>query len=225
MRLELYGCVYQGLNDCFRSKINRLIVYLDGLISYSIPQGDKLGYDAQFYDEIYDGNNENGILIDGLGQLTDGIIGQDDYRLTDNDQIGYDWIGWKRSTVNLIFHFDTFRNFTSIRFHTSNFFSHEIYLIHSIIIAHCGNSNQHQIDFLVPDDYTNSSARFIQLSFGDKRSFSSNCLNITLIANNQSQWILISEIQFNSIPTDSLNVTGIFPPKNSISFIQKYLFR
>jgi hypothetical protein len=32
------------------------------LISYSIPQGDKLGYDIQFFDEIYDGNNENGIL-------------------------------------------------------------------------------------------------------------------------------------------------------------------
>ena len=63
MRLELYGCVYQGLDDYFRcSKRNRLILNLDGLISYSIPQGDKLGYDAQFYDEIYDGNNENGIL-------------------------------------------------------------------------------------------------------------------------------------------------------------------
>jgi len=62
MRLELYGCVYQGMKDYFCSKNDRLILNLDGLISYSIPQGDKLGYDAQLYDEIYDGNNENGIL-------------------------------------------------------------------------------------------------------------------------------------------------------------------
>ena len=34
---------------------------LDGLISYSIPQGDKYGYDVQLFDEVYDGENENGI--------------------------------------------------------------------------------------------------------------------------------------------------------------------
>ncbi len=32
------------------------------MISYSIPQGDKRGYNVQFIDEIYDGQNENGIL-------------------------------------------------------------------------------------------------------------------------------------------------------------------
>ncbi|CAF3067249.1 unnamed protein product [Rotaria sp. Silwood2] len=45
MRLELYGCSYE-----------------DGLISYSMPQGDKRGYDVQFFDETYDGQNENGTL-------------------------------------------------------------------------------------------------------------------------------------------------------------------
>jgi len=44
MRLELYGCSYQGP------------------ISYSIPQGDKRSYDIPFIDETYDGYNENGTL-------------------------------------------------------------------------------------------------------------------------------------------------------------------
>jgi hypothetical protein len=36
--------------------------YLDGPISYSIPHGDKRGYDIKFFDETYDGYNENGTL-------------------------------------------------------------------------------------------------------------------------------------------------------------------
>lgn len=44
MRLELYGCAYQGPT------------------SYTISQGDQRGYEAQFLDETYDGQIENGIL-------------------------------------------------------------------------------------------------------------------------------------------------------------------
>lgn len=31
-------------------------------MSYTIPQGDKRGYDVDFIDEIYDGYNDNGTL-------------------------------------------------------------------------------------------------------------------------------------------------------------------
>jgi len=183
---------------------------LDGLISYSIPQGDKRGYNTQFYDEIYDGENENGILKNGLGQLTDGILGENDYRLTDNIQIGYDWIGWKkRLNINLIFYFDTIRNFTSIRIHTSNFFLHDIYLFHSIIIQNCENLNNYQRNFLIPTDYINITSRFIQISLTDNQTFLSNCLNITLNFNNRSKWILISEIEFDSIPINLSNQISI----------------
>ncbi len=41
---------------------NKNYLFLDGPISYSIPQGDKRGYDIQFIDETYDGFNENGTL-------------------------------------------------------------------------------------------------------------------------------------------------------------------
>ncbi|CAF3598743.1 unnamed protein product [Rotaria sp. Silwood1] len=214
MRLELYGCSYQ-----------------DGLISYSIPQGDKRGYDVQFFDETYDGQNENGTLKDGLGQLTDGILAHDDYRLIDNvqgiNQIGYDWIGWKRkssliSYINLVFHFDTIRNFTSIRIHTSNLFTRDIYLFHSIIIKNCEQKNtkyNHQIYFIISNDYINISARFIHISFIDKKTFIiSNCLNVILNFNNRSKWILISEIQFDSI------IININTPKLlTITEINKHL--
>ncbi len=43
-------------------KENGAVVSLDGLIAYSMPQGDKRGYNAQFWDETYDGENDNGTL-------------------------------------------------------------------------------------------------------------------------------------------------------------------
>jgi discoidin domain receptor family protein 2 len=170
---------------------------LDGLISYSIPQGDKRGYDVDFFDKIYDGENENGILKGGLGQLTDGILGTDDYRLADNN-----WIGWKRksSNTNLVFYFDTIRNFTSIRIHTSNLFTHDVSLFQSLIITNCDNKTNHRIELIIPDDYTNITARFIHVYLADQKSLLSNCLDMKLNFNNRSKWILISEIQFDSTP-------------------------
>ncbi|CAF1587743.1 unnamed protein product [Rotaria magnacalcarata] len=198
MRLELYGCSYR-----------------DGLISYSMPQGDKRGFDSQFFDETYDGQNDNGALTDGLGQLTDGIIGHDDYRSMDNSQgigqTGYDWIGWKRkspfvSSINLIFHFDSIRNFTSIHIHTSNLYTRDIYLFHSITITNCQKRStryNHQIYSIISNDYINTSARFIHVAFADRKtSIISNCLNVILTYNNRSKWILISEVQFDSVPID-----------------------
>lgn len=141
------------------------------------------------------------MLIDGLGQLTDGMFGEDDYRVTDHEQIGYDWIGWKnRSNVNLLFYFDTYRNFTSIHLHTSNFFPHHIYLFHSIMVKTCSDRKYYPtMEFIIPQDYTNASARIVEILL-DKNSLLTNCVNVTLIANNRSEWILISEIQFYSNP-------------------------
>ncbi len=168
------------------------------------------------------------MFIDGLGQLTDGILAQNDYRLTDNIQVGYDWIGWKRrsNNISLIFYFDTFRNFTSIRIHTSNFFTHDIYLFHSITIQTCKNLTNHRIDFIISNDYKNTSARFIEISLADKKNFLSNCLNILLTFNNRSKWILISEVQFDSIPSNINNselITTINNPIPTFIGMNSYL--
>ncbi|CAF1648624.1 unnamed protein product, partial [Adineta ricciae] len=197
MRLELYGCSYQ-----------------DGPISYSIPQGDRRGYDVEFLDETYDGYNVNGTLKDGLGQLTDGIVAGDDYRLSDNvqgiGQIGYDWIGWKRksstmSNINMFFYFETVRNITSIRLHTSNLFTRDVYIFNSIVITNCDEKTKAKTFFLIPDDYVNTHARFINISLTPSSRFVTKCVKLTLTFNNRSKWILISEVIFNSVtPTTTI---------------------
>ena len=146
--------------------------------------------------------------LDGLGQLTDGVIAGDDYRLTDNvqgiGQLGYDWIGWRRkasamSNINLTFSFDTVRNVTSIRLHTSNLFTRDIYIFNSIIITSCGDKIPTRTFFLIPDDYVNTRARFINISLTSGSGLVTKCLQLTLTFNNRSKWILISEVVFSSV--------------------------
>jgi len=146
----------------------------------------------------------NFFVLDGLGQLTDGILAGDDYRLSDNvqgiGQIGYDWIGWKRkSSLNLFFYFDTLQNLTSIRLYTSNLFTRDIYIFNSILINNCENKINKTF-LIIPDDYINIQARFINISLNSGYGIRTKCLKITLTFNNRSKWILISEILFDSKP-------------------------
>lgn len=62
-------------------------------------------------------------LFGGLGQLTDGVVGMDDFLLTHEKQVwsGYDYLGWRNDSqgtqghVEMEFVFDRQRNFTSMK--------------------------------------------------------------------------------------------------------------
>lgn len=56
------------------------VVYTDGILSYSMPQGDKRNPEWEFYDSTYDGYWDDE-LQRGLGQLTDGKVGIDNFRM------------------------------------------------------------------------------------------------------------------------------------------------
>lgn len=72
----------------------------------------------------------------GLGQLTDGVIGLDDFLLTRQHNVwpGYDYLGWRNDSlgtqghVEMEFVFDRQRNFTSMKvvcFLFPDFFKHK----------------------------------------------------------------------------------------------------
>ena len=69
MRVEAFGCEYDR-----------------GLLSYSMPQGDKWGSDFELFHWTYDedwGTNDNGVsftLKNGLGSLVDGNHGPSDFK-------------------------------------------------------------------------------------------------------------------------------------------------
>jgi discoidin domain receptor family protein 2 len=52
----------------------------DGIVSYSMPQGDLRGAGWEFFDSTYDGHWD-GELRRGLGQLTDGKVGPDNFKM------------------------------------------------------------------------------------------------------------------------------------------------
>ena len=47
-----------------------------------MPQGDKRGPTYEFYDWSYDGEWRGNHMENGLGSLTDGNLGPDDYKLS-----------------------------------------------------------------------------------------------------------------------------------------------
>lgn len=115
MRVEVYGCPWTT-----------------GIVSYSMPQGDKRGANWEFYDTSYDGHWDGEKLKYGLGQLTDGRIAPDDFKEMfydrDNSQ---GWVGWKNdsrgdSPVEIVFEFDTVREFTGVHIFANNQFSKEV---------------------------------------------------------------------------------------------------
>ena len=76
-----------------------------------------------------------------MGQLTDGVIGQDDFLLTHQYHVwyGYYYVGWKKDSlgpgyVEMEFVFDRPRNFTSMKVRKTGCLK----LIHSFTsIFHC----------------------------------------------------------------------------------------
>ncbi|RVE68684.1 hypothetical protein OJAV_G00095350 [Oryzias javanicus] len=160
MRVELYGCPWH-----------------DGLISYSAPEGQLMmppGYPpASLNDSIYDGTHERRPLFGGLGQLTDGVVGQDDFLLTHEKQVwsGYDYLGWRNDSlgtqgyVEMEFVFDRQRNFTSMKVHSNNLFTRGVKIFSSVscwfkprLIA---NWELEAVTFRTVLDDRNPSARYV----------------------------------------------------------------
>lgn len=64
-------------------------------------------------------------MTEGLGQLTDGVSGLDDFTQTHEYHVwpGYDYVGWRNKStaggyVEITFEFDRIRNFTAMKVHT-----------------------------------------------------------------------------------------------------------
>lgn len=123
MRVELYGCPWN-----------------DGVVSYEMPQGDKRS-SWEFFDASYDGYWDGGELRRGLGQLTDGLIGPDDYKSGYYER-GQGWIGWKNDTrvghpLDIKFEFDRVREFSAVHIFCNNQFTKDVQVINQFIYFFC----------------------------------------------------------------------------------------
>ncbi|XP_067376847.1 discoidin domain-containing receptor 2 [Channa argus] len=195
MRVELYGCLWD-----------------DGLISYSAPEGQPMtqpGYPfASFNDSTYDGVHEKRRLSGGLGQLTDGVIGLDDFLLTRQYNVwpGYDYLGWRNDSlgsqgyVEMEFVFDKQRNFTSMKVHSNNMFSRGVKIFSSVscwfkprLIAAW---EPEPVTFVTVLDDRNPSARYVTVPLNRRTAKSIRCRFVFA-----DVWMMFSEVSFQSVDT------------------------
>uniref|UniRef100_A0A8C7LVT9 Discoidin domain-containing receptor 2 n=1 Tax=Oncorhynchus mykiss TaxID=8022 RepID=A0A8C7LVT9_ONCMY len=191
MRLELYGCPWH-----------------DGLTSYSSPEGQVMmppGYPiASLNDSTYDGAHERGKLSGGLGQLTDGVTGQDDFLVTRQYHVwpGYDYVGWRNGSlgsgyVEMEFVFDKQRNFTSMKVHSNNMFYRGVKIFSSVSCSFkprlIANWETEPVEFRTVLDDRNPSARYVTVPLGRRNAKALRCR-----FHFADVWMMFSEISFQS---------------------------
>ncbi|XP_070532449.1 discoidin domain-containing receptor 2-like [Ptychodera flava] len=205
MRAELYGCPYE-----------------DHLLSYSMPQGG-ISNGVLLTDRIYDGDRISNTLLYGLGQLTDGKYGYDDYQSDVGLGPGYEWVGWNRQLVpnlEIVFHFDSLRNFSSVIFHTNNQYEIDVAMFKSLTVWFSDDGGAYDRTPLVVSkmpDHTHRNARNIKLDLQHNIGKYLKCL-----FEYGDKWLLISEVGFESTDV-SKNYTApppdLFPYEPAIPVV------
>ncbi|XP_026176758.1 discoidin domain-containing receptor 2 [Mastacembelus armatus] len=194
MRVELYGCSWD-----------------EGLISYSAPEGQLMvppGPIASLNDSTYDGTREGRKLSGGLGQLTDGITGLDDFLVTHQHKVwpGYDYLGWRNDSlenpgyVEMEFEFGRQRNFTSMKVHSNNLFSRGVKIFSSVSCwfkPHPKTVEEPDpVTFETVLDDRNPSARYVTVQLNYRVAKSLRCRFFFA-----DLWMMFSEISFQSVDT------------------------
>uniref|UniRef100_A0A4W4EQ84 Discoidin domain-containing receptor 2 n=1 Tax=Electrophorus electricus TaxID=8005 RepID=A0A4W4EQ84_ELEEL len=182
MRVELYGCEW-----------------LDGLVSYNVPLGQQMilyGQNIYLNDSVYDG------AMKGLGQLTDGMCGLDDFTLSHvyNVWPGYDYVGWTNESfpsgyVEIMFEFDRTRNFTTMKVHCNNMFSRRVKVFQKVVCYFRSESDWEPtpVSFSPVMDDVNPSARFVTVAFHNHMASAIKCQY-----HFSDIWMMFSEITFQS---------------------------
>ncbi|XP_064310786.1 discoidin domain-containing receptor 2 isoform X2 [Phalacrocorax carbo] len=189
LRVELYGCVW-----------------LDGLVSYNAPAGQQLilpgGTVIYLNDSVYDGAFGYS-MTEGLGQLTDGVSGLDDFTQTHEYHVwpGYDYVGWHNESttggyVEITFEFDRIRNFTAMKVHCNNMFAKGVKIFKEVQCYFRADTSEWEpsavSSVLVLDD-VNPSARFVTVPLLHRMASAIKCQYYFA-----DTWMMFSEITFQS---------------------------
>ncbi|XP_032679988.1 discoidin domain-containing receptor 2-like isoform X3 [Odontomachus brunneus] len=184
MRVELYGCYWS-----------------DGVVSYSMPQGDKRGNGWEFFDATYDGHWD-GELRRGLGQLTDGKTGPDNFKMGyyDNDRATQGWIGWRNDTrsqpVEIKFEFDKIREFSAVHIYCNNQFTKDVQVFSQVDILFSIGGKYYTgkpITYTYMEDKIFESSRNITIKLHHRVG-----KFVKLRLHFSDRWIMVSEVTFDS---------------------------
>ncbi|XP_052828814.1 discoidin domain-containing receptor 2 isoform X2 [Octopus bimaculoides] len=204
MRVEMYGCQWA-----------------DALLSYSMPQGHQRGTELELYDYTYDGMRKDGYLSGGVGQLTDGLQGNSNFRMTDSKGLGvkgYDWVGWRNNSdmfkpIEIIFKFDGVRNFSEVFLYCNNAYKKYVRVFRTALISFSngGKYYRDEIKFYYVKDTIVEYARDISI---DLKHNIGRYIKMQLFF--EARWIMISEVRFESTKLEG-NFSDELPPSTTHS--------
>ncbi|NWT71067.1 DDR2 protein, partial [Prunella himalayana] len=143
-------------------------------------------------------------LYGGLGQLTDGVLGLDDFTQSHQYRVwpGYDYVGWRNESfstgaVEMEFQFDRPRNFTSMKVHCNNMFSKGVKIFQRVeclfkprLIA---DWEPEPVGVATVLDDKNPSARFVTVPLQQRVGKAILCRFYFA-----DTWMMMSEISFQS---------------------------
>ncbi|KAH0948374.1 hypothetical protein HN011_011755 [Eciton burchellii] len=180
LRIELQGC-----RDT------------SGVASYTMPDASM----TELSDISYDGKRRDNLLTDGLGCLTDGEVGADDYRVDMRDRRGTGWIAWLRDTfeenfVELVFEFEAILIFEAVHIYTNNYFSRNVEVFSKVDIWFSPDGETYEGEPLlysyIPDCVLEN-ARNVSIGLHGRYG---RLLKMHLYF--AARWIIISEVTFDA---------------------------
>ncbi|KAL0101425.1 hypothetical protein PUN28_018925 [Cardiocondyla obscurior] len=182
MRVELYGCYWS-----------------DGVVSYSMPQGDKRGNGWEFFDATYDGHWD-GELRRGLGQLTDGKTGSDNLKRSRDNDRAQGWVGWRNDSrsqpVEIKFEFDKVREFSAVHIYCNNEFTRGVQVFSQIDILFSIGGKYYTgepITYTYMEDKIFETSRNITIKLHHRVG---KFVKLRLYFSDR--WIMVSEVTFDS---------------------------
>ncbi|XP_014243467.1 discoidin domain-containing receptor 2-like isoform X3 [Cimex lectularius] len=188
MRVDMLGCYWQ-----------------EGVVSYSMPQGERKPGEFDLRDNTYDGSEDGGWLSGGLGQLVDGHKGQDNFNLdVYGHGKGYEWIGWRNDSfgipgrpVEIVFEFDTLRNFSAMYIHMNNAYTKEVqvFSLAKVYMSVGGKLfSGKPIEYSYMPDTVMEHARNVTIKL---HHMAGKFLKLQLYF--EHRWMMISEVSFDSV--------------------------
>ncbi|XP_012056356.1 PREDICTED: epithelial discoidin domain-containing receptor 1-like [Atta cephalotes] len=182
MRVELYGCYWS-----------------DGVVSYSMPQGDKRSNGWEFFDAIYDGHWD-GELRRGLGQLTDGRTGPDNFKMYYDNDRAQGWVGWRNDSrgqpVEIKFEFDKVREFSAVHIYCNNEFTRGVQVFSQIDILFSIGGKYYTgepITYTYMEDKIFETSRNVTIKLHHRVG-----KFVKLRLHFSDRWIMVSEVTFDS---------------------------
>lgn len=173
-------------------------------ISYSMPNGygQASGGSFNYWDNTYNGTGSTNVdgspLANGLGQLTDSIVGVDNWAANLGNGAAYEWVGWVNINPAIIFDYGTAQQISRIDVHVNNLNSGGVSIFDTVRVGYSSdgvNFGNYQSITTSAADRADNTARFYALNLLEQGAHRYVRLEFT----RTNQWLFISEIR--AVPT------------------------